>query len=1282
MKTNTLLIPLVLLICSDLNAQRNHNSIIPQEKPFQTTFQSLPANVESDWYNEAVKNIENSEYSFQHLKKEKMYSTVNTKNAMRFDIKANGYLVSNIPSSANPDEWQTGFRMKSITRENNQWLSQPKSVLANGSNLRVENKEFDIEYLNSRNGLRQNFIIKNKISGDGPLSVNLQLGKQMKYELSSDNKLLCYTVSSTAKNLRLIYDSLKVWDANGKQITAFMKLSSGDQLSIIVNDQGAKYPLTVDPLNHAPEWTTSADGVLPGLLTNLQLQVDALYGFNVAALGDVNGDGFDDVAIGAPGAIDIISGPSTIVGAGAVFVYFGSASGLPVTPSKVLRANTPVANALFGFSVTGGNVIGDNRNDVVIGAPGESYSASVGGVPSTATITAGKVYVIRGEDMATVNPSPFLSVYLNGPSFFSRGIIGVVGSNISVNALFGFSVAVADDMDGDGLDDIVIGAPGYAELALLPVRSGAAFVYYSSGLATNTPVKLTAPTSTLLGIPLLNTGGLLFGFSVDGAGDYNQDGQPDIVVGAPAGVNINLGNILGGSAYVYYGNGSGVSTAIGTELTATPSLVGTIANLFGYSVRGVRNAAGDRNGNILASAPVGNVLSNLLGGLRLKTGTVNVFVHKSSPGSSQLPTQQISSPRGTSLLSILGGQNLDVSALFGASIDNMLDVNCDGINDIIVGEPLSTGVGIVNANAIGGAADIFLGKSDGTYQTTPFWTLENITSMDVGINAGSLLGYSVAGARHVRGALQGVRALVGAPGAALDFGSGVLALGNTLGTLFDFAASDNGLGKAYLYGFNDCGVNYNPDVNVTFINVPVPGNVSTNDNVPSGTTYGTPVPDGSNPAPAVIVMFTDGSYTFTGSVPGVYKYNVPVCLPGAPVCTPVELKITVLSSASSNNPPVANTDIASTQNDKAVIVRSLENDRCSNPGCSLNAASVTITSNPSNGTALVNTTTGDITYTPNPGFIGKDTLTYQVCDNGSPSKCATAMQIISVYSVNAQNTTMAADDYNLTAQGITVSGNVKTNDTDPEGDNQTVTTQTLTLPNVGTMNLNSDGSYSFTPTVNFSGPVDFVYTTCDDGIPSVCANATLHILVKPNETLSLNILNFNYEVKDCGIKLNWTTSNEININNFVVQNSLDGKNWKPIGMVSSNGKRNTEMNYTFVPENPLSGQNFYRLLIKNLDGSYQYSKVISPVITCSNPMLVVLPNPFKDKISIRFVADQNEKINIRLIDGTGKLIINNMIEAREGGNNIILNNLSNLSSGVYILSIKTREKIFIQKMVK
>ncbi|MEO6949799.1 MAG: Ig-like domain-containing protein [Ginsengibacter sp.] len=1270
-----------------------NTAIFAQKKPFLAnentkTFAMLdkakPQPIESAWYQRAVARIEAAQYLFQRPHEKGKYLAANPKNSLLFEVSPKGYIVKNIATGKNPSEWQTSFMLKSIGR-NNQFLESENTVTqVEDNNLHFVNQNFDIEYLNDKNGMRQNFIVKEKPSGEGNLTINLALGNEMNYELKDNHQLLCFTKNGKTKDLLLKYDGLKVWDATGKPIFAFMKLNPKNSLSLVVADQDAVYPLTVDPLNHAPEWTTSADGVLPGILTNLQLQIDALYGLNVAALGDVNGDGFDDVAIGAPAAIDIISGPSTVVGAGAVFVYFGSASGLSTTPSKVLRATTPVANALFGFSIAGGNVTGDSKNDIIIGAPGESYTAKVGGLtPSTATVTAGKVYVFRGEDLSASNPSPLLSIYLNGSTYFNKGVLGVVGSNLSINALFGFSVAVADDMNGDGLGEIVVGSPGYAELALVPVRSGAALVYYSTGLITNTPVKLTAPTSTILGIPLLNTGGLLFGFSVDGVGDYNQDGKPDIVVGAPAGITLNLGNLLGGSAYVYNGNGSGVNTSYGTQLTANASLVGTLANLFGYSVRGVRNTDGKRNGSILIGAPSGNLLSNILGGLRLKAGNVNVFVHKSSPGTSQLPDQQLPSPRGNSLLSILGGQNLSVSALFGASIDNMLDVNCDGINDIIVGEPLSTGVGIINANAIGGAADIFLGKADGTYQTTPFWTVENTVSMDLGINAGSLLGFSVAGARHIRGPLQGVRALVGAPGAALDFGSGLLNLGNTLGTLFSFTAGNNGLGKAYTYGFDNCGVIYNPDVNVTYVNVSVPGNVNTNDVVPSGTSYGTPVADPSNPSPAVIVMFTDGSYTFTASVPGVYLYQVPVCLPGGMgACTLVELKITVLEPTLTTNPPVANTDIAITLEGNPVDIKSLENDHCSNPGCSLNKTSVVIVTNPKHGTALANGVTGDITYTPQAGFTGNDTLFYKVCDNDIPAKCATAMQIITVYANGLANTTLAADDYNQGAKGIDIIGNVKTNDTDPEGNSQTVNAQTVNMPNQGTLVLAADGSYQFTPDPDFTGPIEFSYTTCDDGVPSACASATLHLLIEPTDAVPLTLIKFNYEVKDCAIKLFWTSAQELNVRDYIIESSRDSKTWTAVGKVNSKGSVYQETDYSFAPANPSSGQNFYRLLMTDLDGKFTYSKVIKPFISCLTPVLTIAPNPFTNRIVIHYDANQAGIVYYRLSDGAGKQIVSSKVMVQEGVNTIILNNLSRLSSGIYILTIKTPDKTYNQKIVK
>jgi hypothetical protein len=352
---------------------------------------------------------------------------------------------------------------------------------------------------------------------------------------------------------------------------------------------------------------------------------------------------------------------------------------------------------------------------------------------------------------------------------------------------------------------------------LLDVKSGGAFLFLSNSSNGFAMQSLIPPSTSLLGLSILsaNVKGLLFGISVDGAGDYNGDGKPDVVVGAPAGIDLGsisgllAGQFLQGSALVFYGNGSGTAAHPGATLVASSgglltNITGTLsnlANLFGYCVKGVRNTSGVRSGNILVGAPLGGTVTNLLGGLQVKTGTVSVFV-KQGPAASGIitPDQQLSSPRNSNTILNL----IQSSLLFGFSIDNVYDVNCDGIPDIIVGEPASSGVKLIGANVAGGSAYVYLGKSNGTYQTTPAWSLGATYDATLGVNAASLIGYSVAGAHKVQGFTGNNKILVGAPGRSLDFGTGLLNLGNTLGTLFGLVAGDNGVGKAYLFDTQLC----------------------------------------------------------------------------------------------------------------------------------------------------------------------------------------------------------------------------------------------------------------------------------------------------------------------------------------------------------------------------------------------------------------------------------------------------------------------------------------------
>lgn len=300
---------------------------------------------------------------------------------------------------------------------------------------------------------------------------------------------------------------------------------------------------------------------------------------------------------------------------------------------------------------------------------------------------------------------------------------------------------------------------------------------------------------------------------------------------------------------------------------------------------------------------------------------------------------------------------------------------------------------------------------------------------------------------------------------------------------------------------------FNPDFNATFVNVTVPGDVSTNDFVVTNTSYGpTPVLK-SSPSGSIytLTINSDGTYNFVANMAGVYIFEVPVCVPPlVSGCPRSELTIHVRDYLSPDKQPVANVDFATTSLNTPVTLSTLSNDRCVVvTGCSLDETSVTIITLPARGTASASGINGDITYTPNNGVRGIDSLVYRVCVDGEPANCATAKQYITINDTTALNTTYAADDFAVTPQSTPVSGNVQDNDGDAEGDTQTVTAQNVTVSE-GTLVLGTDGNYTFTPTDNFFGPIEFIYETCDDHpTDPVCANATLHILVVPDLTIKV-----------------------------------------------------------------------------------------------------------------------------------------------------------------------------------
>jgi trimeric autotransporter adhesin len=303
-----------------------------------------------------------------------------------------------------------------------------------------------------------------------------------------------------------------------------------------------------------------------------------------------------------------------------------------------------------------------------------------------------------------------------------------------------------------------------------------------------------------------------------------------------------------------------------------------------------------------------------------------------------------------------------------------------------------------------------------------------------------------------------------------------------------------------------------PDFNVTLVNIPLKGNVSTNDEVPAGTSWGPPMlvskPSGSISS---LTMNPDGTYNFVANTKGKYVFNVPVCIPPLTFgCPSTQIYITVADPLNSNNKNVSNIDLASVYTGNNIWMNALSNDKCLfNVSCSVNGNSMTKMNTTLKGTA-VNGVIGGFVYTPYSNEIGLDTIVYNVCVDGESTNCTESKQFITINSLSAANSTVASDDFLSTYSSTTVVQNLLSNDNDPENDLQTITAQGTSASKIiipeGSYFITSSGELNFTPKDNFIGPVDIVYTVCDNNLTApVCVKATAHILVFGDMNLQVRV---------------------------------------------------------------------------------------------------------------------------------------------------------------------------------
>ena len=427
-------------------------------------------------------------------------------------------------------------------------------------------------------------------------------------------------------------------------------------------------------------------------------ETDDYYGLAITPLGDIDGDNYDDIMIGAP---------NYDWGKGKVYKYAGNGYGLAEdadwTASWSSIGEENGMKSEFGYSVLLADVNGDGFDDAIIGAP--KYD-----------LERGKVYVVLGMP----------DIKLAGkPSWVAIG--EVEGSQ------FGYSIAIAN-VNNDEFDDIIIGAPNYRDGDWATQKIGKAYLYLGSGTGLSTEPAWTKVGDTS------DPNDHYFGYSVACAGDVNNDGYDDVIVGEPGYSDAEY--TQRGRASLFLGSSSGLYTDASWQALGEDT-----DHRFGVYVASAGDVNCDNRDDVMISAMCGI-------GAPYQTG--KVYVYHGSSSSPYLSTVADWSKSGDT-------ENMQ----FGLAMSCAGDVNNDGYDDIIIGAPAYDDVYDEDV----GKVYLYFGSASGV-SGDPAWTETGLGSY--------LLGYPVVGAGDLNS--DGYDdVIIGAPGYMALTGKVIIYYGSTTG---------------------------------------------------------------------------------------------------------------------------------------------------------------------------------------------------------------------------------------------------------------------------------------------------------------------------------------------------------------------------------------------------------------------------------------------------------------------------------------------------------------------
>jgi hypothetical protein len=183
--------------------------------------------------------------------------------------------------------------------------------------------------------------------------------------------------------------------------------------------------------------------------------------------------------------------------------------------------------------------------------------------------------------------------------------------------------------------------------------------------------------------------------------------------------------------------------------------------------------------------------------------------------------------------------------------------------------------------------------------------------------------------------------------------------------------------------------------------------------------------------------------------------------------------------------------------------------------------------------------------------------------------------------------------------------------------------------------------------------------------------------------LNTDLLSFNGKLVADKASLNWTTTNEKEQLQYLIERSSNGINFSTAGTVAGYNTIGSEINnYTFKDPLPVTEKVYYRLVILNNKNEKKYSRVINMQPLGEKSGLVNVINPFNNELVFEFVTTTTTHIEVEIVDANGKIVRKNNYLLYTGTNSLSISKTDLLSSGVYTLRINNRGKVFTRQIMK